>query len=242
MSVRIARSKALSSIPQRKVVQILENTLRTCDECSQAEVIKLHSACTKCSIINKAYRRYAESNIPIRYWKLDMGNFKGDATLFESYKNATDDLSKTYDDGQCMCFAGSHGLGKTLTCANILKRAAEKGYSCLYVTLSDIVANAVHGPLSEKFVARKELITVDFLVIDEFDPRHMQTGASSDLFGRQIEDIFRKRSENQLPLFMCTNSPNVVESFQGSIKCSIESLMNYAQIIPVIGADFRRNE
>jgi DNA replication protein DnaC len=81
---------------------------------------------------------------------------------------------------------------------------------------------------------------VDFLVIDEFDPRHMTEGASSDLFGRQMEDIFRRRSENKLPLFMCTNSPNVIDSFAGPIKQSIDSLMSYATVIPVLGKDFRK--
>jgi len=80
------------------------------------------------------------------------------------------------------------------------------------------------------------------LVIDEFDPRYMPTGASSDLFGRTMEDVLRRRSENQLPLFMCTNSPNVVDSFEGPIKYSIESLMNYAEVIPVLGTDFRKGD
>jgi hypothetical protein len=130
----------------------------------------------------------------------------------------------------------------TMTAAAILKKAAIKGYNCLYVTLSDIVAVTVSAPADDKYYARKELLNVDFLVIDEFDPRYMPTGASSDLFGRTMEDVLRRRSENKLPLFMCTNSPNVVESFEGAIKYSIESLMNYAQIIPVLGTDFRKGD
>jgi DNA replication protein DnaC len=168
-----------------------------------------------------------------------MKDFKGDESLKRTYKDATQDLGKTYNEGTCVCFAGPHGVGKTYTCSNILKRAVEKGYHCLYVTLGDIVANVTSAPSDEKFIARKELTMIDFLVVDEFDPRWMPTDASSDLFGRTMEDVFRKRASNNLPLFMCTNSPNVVESFHGPIKHSVESLMHYAKVIPVLGKDFR---
>jgi len=219
----------------------LERTLKGCEQCGPNGV-KLDYACDRCRVRNEALKRYAASNIPIRYWDLEMSDFHGDEVLLDRYKGIVSDLHATYDDGACICFAGHHGVGKTMTCTNILKRAVEKGYQCLYVTLSDVVSNAVSGPLDQKFKARKELIMVDFLVIDEFDPRYMPTDASSDLFGRQMEDIFRKRSENKLPLFMCTNSPNVVDSFQGPIKDSIKSLMNYATIVTVVGKDFRAGE
>lgn len=128
----------------------------------------------------------------------------------------------------------------TFVLTNILKQAAVKGYNCLYVTLGDVVAVTVSGPPEEKFMARKELLQVDFLVIDEFDSRYMPTGPSSDLFGRTIEDVLRRRAENQLPLLMATNSPNLLESFEGSIKSSLESLMNYVDSVPAIGKDFRK--
>ena len=98
---------------------------------------------------------------------------------------------------------------------------------------------AVSGPMDQKFKARKELTMVDFLVIDEFDSRHMTTGASADLYGRQLENVFRRRSENKLPTFMCTNSPQILDSFEGPIRQSVASLMNYVTIVTVMGKDGR---
>jgi len=94
--------------------------------------------------------------------------------------------------------------------------------------------------LKYKMSARNELLMVDFLVIDEFDPRFMPTASSSDLFGRIMEDVFRCRAQNKLPIFMCTNSPNIAGSFEGSIGLSLSSLMNYVSMIPVLGKDFRK--
>src|SRR3984957_6474350 len=90
-------------------------------------------------------------------------------------------------------------------------------------------------------VSRK-LTGVDFLVIDEFDPRVIQTEATADLFGKMLENIFRTRSQNKLPTIFCTNSPNPVESFTGSIKNSIDSLMSQVKVIPVLGKDFRKQQ
>ena len=240
MSLQISRSLALSNIPKRKITIALEDTLKNCEKCSSSN-IKLTNACHKCNVINDALQRYAKSNIPIRYWRLEFDNsFKGDGLLRKKYEEITSNLSKTYKEGKCICFAGSWGLGKTLTVSAILKRAVETGYSGLYVTLNDIVSNMISTTSEDKSIATKELLMVDFLVIDEFDPRYMGSSQASDLFGRTMEYIFRTRVQNMLPTFLCTNSPNIVESFSGSIKKSIDSLMNYTEMVPVLGKDMRK--
>lgn len=176
------------------------------------------------------------------YWRLEMNSFRGDGILKEKYDEITQDLKSAYDRGLSLCFAGSHGLGKTMTCTNILKRAVEKGYSGLYATLNDIVSCTINSAPDDRAAARKELLTVDFLVIDEFDPRYMGSESAADLFGRILEDIFRTRAQNKMPTFMCTNSPNPVESFTGPIKQSITSLMNYVAKVTVLGKDFRKEQ
>lgn len=167
-------------------------------------------------------------------------DFVGDPTLLNKYKEIAKDLRGVYDNGMCICFAGGHGIGKTMTVTNILKRAVGKGFSGLYVTMNDIVANLVSSNSFDKAAIRRNLLMVDFLVIDEFDPRYMGTQAAADMFGRNMEDIFRTRTQNSLPIFMCTNSPNVTKSFDGSIGQSISSLMNYSEIVSVLGKDRRK--
>ena len=124
----------------------------------------------------------------------------------------------------------------TMVCANILKRVVEKGYSAVYITLPDIISVITSG---DRYAARSELLSVDFLVVDEFDPRYMGTDNAADFFGRTIEDILRTRSQNCLPTFMCTNSPNLTDGFTGSIKESLSSLMNMVETVIVLGSDYR---
>jgi hypothetical protein len=106
----------------------------------------------------------------------------------------------------------------------------------------DIVNALIESPIEEKFIARRELMMVDFLVIDEMDPRFVANDNSADLFGRTLEHVFRTRLQNKLPVIMCSNSPNPTETFSGAIKQSIESITSNMKMIVVISKDFRKEQ
>jgi DNA replication protein DnaC len=209
------RSRALNNIPQRK----LEDAL--------AAVEKSEGDLQNKNVKMIAINRYAESNIPIGYWTLKMErDFSGDPRLKTKYEEYVADLQASYTSGSSICFAGTHGVGKTMVATAILKKASAKGFTCLYTTLSDIVSVLTSANSEDKFLARQELVKVSFLVIDEFDSRFMPSENAADLYARTLESVFRTRSQNKMPTIMCTNSPNVVESFNGPLKASIASLMS----------------
>jgi DNA replication protein DnaC len=224
------RSRALNNVPSKKL---------------QEELLAIQNSSDTLEIKNVkliALNRYAESNIPLEYWQLRMDkNFIGDPRLKQKYDEYVSDIKKSYITGNSICLAGNHGVGKTMTTTCILKKASQKGYACLYTTLSDIVNVLTQGSGEDKFLASRELRLVDFLVIDEFDPRFMATDNAADLYARSLEGVFRARSANKLPTLMCTNSPNVVDSFNGPLRASIDSLMKgYIKVFPVLGDDIRK--
>jgi DNA replication protein DnaC len=224
------RSRALNNVPAKK----LQDKLKSIRDGLEADDIK--------AVKLIACNRYAESNIPIEYWDLKMDkDFVGDIRLKQKYDDYVADVKNSYITGASFCLTGFHGLGKTMTATCILKKACHKGYSCLYTTLSDIVTVLTQAGGEDKFLSRRELFLVDFLVIDEFDPRFMASDSAADLYARSLEGVFRTRSANKLPTIMCSNSPNVVESFHGPLKDSIESLVKgYLKMFPVFGDDFRK--
>lgn len=243
MEYRLLRSQALNNVPDKKYKEKINSIIKSCEICNKNfknENIS-DGLCQKCAIINVAYNRYAESNIPIEYWDLKMDlDFKGYAPLKSKYDYIVSDLKKVYFEGTSICFAGSHGLGKTMTVCCILKKASQKGFTCLYTTLSDVVNAMIQSESNDKFLCRRELVMVDFLVIDEFDSRFISSENSADLFASVLENIFRTRSQNRLPTFMCTNSPNIIETFNGPLKQSLSSLMSgHLKMFPVFGEDFR---
>jgi DNA replication protein DnaC len=217
--------------------------IQDCKTCSAKGVKTIDGACDglceKCSISVIAYNRYYRANIPCEYWDLSMKEFKGPDVLKKVYTETTADLFKTYTDGNSILLAGSNGLGKSTIVCNILKKACKKNYYVLYSTLSDIISALVDAPSLQSFIAKKELLQVDFLVIDEFDNKYISDGAVS-LFGRTVEHILRTRLQNKLPTLLCSNSPNPIEMFNGAIKKSIQSLMYKIKLIPITGPDFRK--
>lgn len=129
----------------------------------------------------------------------------------------------------------------TMVSCCILKRAVEKSYSALYVNLTDIIHIMLYSSPEVKSQAREILLSIDFLVIDEFDARFMGSENAADLFGRILEPIMRTRIQNKVPLFFCTNSVKVEESFSGPLRASIESLMKVVKLVPVIGGQDMRD-
>jgi DNA replication protein DnaC len=222
------RCQALRNIPETK----LKLTLASLENTYKGDELL---------VIKKAYHKYYESNIPVKYWALEMHrDFGGDPDLLKHYKELITDIPKLYSEGLSIIYAGGFGRGKTMVATNVLKRAIEKGYSGLYVGLNDVISSV---SCREKFEARKELLETNFLVIDEFDSRHMATtDTASDFFGRVVEDVLRIRLNNQMPLILCTNNINIISAFRDSLQESLASLMNYMKIIPVVGEDYRKIE
>lgn len=229
----LVRSRALNNIPPRKLQEAISSVQESDDT--------LADKSTKLIAIN----RYAESNIPMEYWSLKMDrDFKGDPRLLGKYNEYVSDLKSSFIKGTSICLAGGHGLGKTMTITCILKRAAQKGYSCLYTTLSDIVAVLTTAGSEDKFLARRELVLVDFLAIDEFDPRFIPSENAADLYARTLESVFRTRSQNKLPTLIASNSPNPTASFNGNLQASVNSLWKgYVKEFSVApGKDFRKEK
>lgn len=171
-----------------------------------------------------------------------MKNFQGDKSLQEAYVKYIEDVANTYNNGYMVCFAGTYGIGKSLVSTNILKLVCQKNYTSLYSTLNDIVSALIDNYSEDKYIAKKELMTIDFLVIDEFDPRYFNSGQSSELFGKTFETIMRTRLQNKLPTIFCSNSPNPIEGFTGNFKQSIESLMSNVKFVSVVDKDFRKEK
>jgi DNA replication protein DnaC len=188
------------------------------------------------------FNRYYNSNIPVDYWYRDMGDFIGPNVLKKHYLEFTTDVKKSFKAGKMAMFSSSHGQGKTYVSSCVLKRAVEKGYSALYVNLTDIINVLLSSPNDIKNSARELLLNVDFLVIDEFDTRFMVSDKAADLFGSIVETIIRTRIQNRMPLLMCTNSIKVEDSFSGPLKASMESLMKVIKLVPVLGGKDAREE
>lgn len=210
------------------------------------DVLKYHSKdgilTREGAILAEVFQKYYQANIPVDYWFREIDDhWEGPDNLKKYYNDLIKDLPGAFKEGKRARFAGKHGIGKTMLCACILKRVLDKTkYSALYVNLTDIIHVMLTTPSETKNLAREILLSVDFLVIDELDTRFMGSENAADLFGRILEPIMRSRIQNKMPLFFCTNSLKVEDSFSGPLQASIESLMNVVKLVPVIGGNDAR--
>src|SRR5713101_6216292 len=169
-----SRTKGLNNIPSKKLHEAIFLTENSNDPI-ETKAVKL-----------TAINRYAESNLPIGYWGLKMDkDFYGDPQLLNKYNEYIADIKSSYINGSSLCLASKHRTGKSMTIICMLKKCCQKGYSCLYTTLSDVVNVLTYAVTDDKFLARRELVLVDFLAIDEVDVRFFnQSENSNDLFAK----------------------------------------------------------
>ena len=201
-SLIYTRSKALNTVSLKKVQEKISTFISNCDICSKNTGVSADGLCKKCSTNTIIFNRYYEANIPIEYWNLKMDkDFVGDKRLFDKYNEIASDINSSFVKGTSVCFAGNYGIGKSMAMISILKKAIAIGYNCLYTTFGDIVNTLTQAPNEDKFLAKKELTMVDFLVIDEVDSRFIGSESMSDLYARQLEYVLRSRRQNQHSTF-----------------------------------------
>ena len=99
---------------------------------------------------------------------------------------------------------------------------------------------------SKKFTtayAGRELKMCDFLVIDEFDSRFIQSETAGELYGRILESIIRIRFQNNMPTIMISNDVDPIKSLGTALGASIGSLISgHAKEVFVTGGDYRKSQ
>jgi DNA replication protein DnaC len=223
-------------IPKNKLDRLKEKTISSCTTCRG-------ETCQSC--LSKASRldKYYMADIPVEYWPLSFKDFSGDSNFKNIIKEKMKNIDELYDNGKSFIFAGNLGTGKTYTACCVLKRAVSTGYSGLYTTMADVVANI----LSREYDTAKyyaELVGRDFLVIDEFSSHWIFPSEKAEqLFGTSLEYVLRTRFQNQLPTILCTNDNDVDKIFGGFYAKSFKSLRSHhVELYMVGGKDYRRRE
>lgn len=221
-------------IPSKKLEIIQKRVRNNCEGC-------MGSGCNKCRAKLSRFKSYASSGIPMNYWDLSLKDFQGDKNFKKFLINKVSDIQKMYEDGCSLAFIGNLGTGKTYAASCILKMAIVNGFSASYINMSDIVTEIVSGNVNNaKFL--NDLVSVDFLVIDEFDKRYIFPSEKAErLFGQNLEYVLRNRFQNYMPTILCSNTQNIDDVLSEDFSRAFSSLRSkYMKVIYVAGKDFRK--
>lgn len=196
------------------------------------------AGCPKCAKELQFVAKMSDACIPLLYWDLRMSDFRGAPQIKKATEKYIEELSSNFAAGTNVCFSGTLGTGKTYSMTNILKAALTKNYSCLYITLSEMVS-LLTGP-STRHTSFETMAGVDFLAVDEVDSRHIaQSDAAQDFYGAAFERVLRSRIQNRLPILMATNNASLDEAFSRQFQKTIESLSANCIVVAALGKDFR---
>lgn len=198
-----------------------------------------NGSCLQCQKKTARIDRYAKSEIPVSYWNSSFKEFSGDQNFAEIFRDKIKDINSYYDNGKSLILVGSLGVGKTYSICCLLKLAIVNDYSTLYTTMADIVNRVIRDGGGEYL---QSLLEVDFLAIDELDPRWIFPSEKSEqLFGSTMEHLLRSRFQNGLPTIMCSNADDVDKIFAGNFGKTFKSLRSqHIEILYVSGKDHRR--
>lgn len=195
--------------------------------------------CSRCASKRRFVDKLADANVPAGYWFLKMKDFRGPVNLKNATQKYISNLGDNFSQGNCICFTGTLGTGKTYSSCAVLKRALMLDYDAYYTTLTDLVFYLTDYELKKQYYSR--VSRADFLCIDEIDSRHLGDSEQAEgFFGRTFERIIRYRLQNQLPIILATNNAGLEEAFAGQFKKVVESLSRASTIVvPALGPDYR---
>lgn len=196
--------------------------------------------CAQCAAKVERVLLYSSAGIPNEYWRYAMSSYDGDEhfkTFVTTKMNNIDDM---YNVGQSYAFVGNLGVGKTFGSCEILKAGLVNKYDCCYTFMTEVVDMITNR--ETRFAFKQRIQSCDFLVIDEFDRRHVpHSDVGAEMFGATIESIIRMRFHHKLPTLFCSNSSTIQDVFTGIFGETFNSLFtgNVKEIL-VSGKDLRK--
>lgn len=218
-------------ISPRKTEIIKERVVQRCAACRGRGCPVCHKYC---SFID----RMSEASIPADYWLRRMDGWYGDAEFGEWIKGYLEGIDAAFKEGRVLCLKGDRGVGKTMAACGVLKRALRADFTAHYATLVEVVEQLTSRDAP---AYRRLLKMTDFIAVDEVDQRFFDTPASRQLYGNHFENVLRLRTQNGLPMVMCTNSLDLDQIFSGEFQHSFASLRSqFMDEHVILGADVRR--
>lgn len=226
-------------ISEKKVVLEKERIVARCASCRG-------QGCAKCFGYCSYIDRLVDAEIPVDYWYREMKEFYGDQFFKNSVLEYISSLKQKYLEGASLCFTGHPGTGKTMAACSILKaavlphRGSPEHFSAYYTTMLEATSKMMSN---DSHYFRNQLKNIDFVVLDEVDPRFFPSEGSRGLHGNHFENIFRVRTQNRLPTIICTNSEDINQIFSGEFKRTFESLQSqFVKVLRAGGKDVRKGK
>ena len=196
------------------------------------------------------YKKMIIAGIPKRRRKILTETFKKKMvlnTLSDKKVSLYEEVTSVYvkkfktarKQGLGLMFFGVSGSGKTTSSILIVAKLLGKGYDCHYITFRNLISLLLEGYENKRKANMfKEIIDVDFLVVDELS----LIGRVTPHMVAEWTSICKSRFENEKPTILIANY-NTIDELLLNFGEPLASLLNEAFIpFKFYGKDFRENK
>lgn len=202
--------------------------------------------CPTCGEKFELHIEMAKANVPVKYWDLEFSDLDAaNAQVKEKLIQYCSKFRGVLDRGIGLYLVGANGVGKTLGASLVLKEALRQKYRCRFTTMNEIMAMSSDGMYDAvaRNGYRKEIIEVDFLVIDDITKTYKnKEKASSAYIDVQLDHLFRTRANCNLPVIVTSNHERkeALASVDETLSNSLLSLFaEHLKDITFLGKDRR---
>ena len=149
----------------------------------------------------------ARAGVPVKFYEAELDQFDKCLPAKKKIESYIRKIDQAFEKGIGLYCCGGQGLGKSFCEAIIAKGALRKGYSVLFTTLSEIINQFGDGfyDKDQREAYRREVLEVDFLIVDDIDKTLMNTEKSISYIAAAFDQLFRTRSNELLPTIFSSN-------------------------------------
>ncbi len=179
-----------------------------------------------------------EACVPRDFWKVTPSDIHHNRAAFDNtVRPYCGKLRTARSKGYGLLLLGDNGVGKSIMASYVLTRAIAIGYTAYYTTLPRLDHDLKRGFNDREAAGRlREMLTSDFLALDEMGKEHFKGGDS--YMRTQVERILKDRYDDGMPTLIATNaSARELKKVYGATLASI--LMGKYQIVALEPGDYR---
>lgn len=185
------------------------------------------------------YTACFDACVPRTFWDVSAKDVKHNREVFDNVvRKYCAKRKKAQRHGWSLLLFGDNGVGKTMFLSFVLTQMLKRGCGAYYTSLAQLDVDIKRGfndPMAEARMA--ELVTSDFLAIDELGKEHFR---QDSYLNTRLELILKTRHDEGDPTLLATNLDYdaLVEMYGPSVQSMLEGKYHTAQLE---SGDFRKS-
>lgn len=225
------------TITELKKLKKIKNIITSnCKKCNGTCTVKKHNDFYDCDCLKRFIwvKELVFSNIPKKYWNLELEKLNIDNKHIGFISNYISKLENAIEYGLSIFFHGTNGTGKTSLMCELGKLFIINQLSTFYITVDQFI-NMSFLDDSETKILNERILNSDTLIIDEFEKAYKKNG--NTYLDNKLEKLIRHFNHENRILIIGSNIDK--DEIKKQYNESIISLLQEIKFLNISGNDHR---